>query len=95
MNVLNSTNSGVINRKGLKEALMTISNPSLDIETVVEDVFGDKTVLNRSVIRDEMNQNIAIVDLVSSQSIQDQIMMKLESLPSSFITLVDVNKAVT
>ena len=60
----------------------------------MKEVFKDKPTLDRSVIREEMNQNQDIQNIVAAEPIQDQIMRQLESIPSPTITLRDLNKAI-
>jgi hypothetical protein len=66
----------------------------LDVDSIVKEVFKDKPTLDRSVIREEMNQNQDIQNIVAAEPIHEQIMRQLESIPSSTITLKDLNKAV-
>ena len=97
MDTLNSTRSGTIRKSDFKKALNSFNNDNqayLDVDTIVNDVFKDKPTLDRSVIREEMNQNADIQDIVAAEPIQDQIMRQLESIPSPTITLRDLNKAI-
>ena len=60
MDTLNSTNSGTIRKSDFKKALQSFNNDNqtdLDVDLIVKEVFKDKSTLDRSVIREEMNQN--------------------------------------
>ena len=97
MDTLNSTNNGTIQKKEFKKALVAFNDENqadLDVDSIVKEVFTDKPTLVRSVIREKMNQNPDIQDSVAAEPIQEQIMRQLESIPSSTITLKDLNKAV-
>ena len=97
METLNSTNSGTIKKREFKKALLAFNDENqaeLDVDSIVKEVFKDKPTLDRSVIRQEMNQNSEIQDTVAAEPIQDQIMRQLESIQSPLITLKDLNKAV-
>ena len=97
METLNSSNSGTIQKKEFKKALLIFNNENqaeLDVDSIVKEVFKNKPTLVRSVIREEMNQNVDIQDTVAAEPIQDQIMRQLESISSPSITLKDLNKAV-
>jgi len=77
MNILNSTNDVTIQKKDLKKALLDFNDESpsaLDYDSVVNDVFNDKAALDRSAIRQEMNQNQEVQDVAAAEPIQDQIM---------------------
>ena len=74
MDSLNSTKSGTIRKSDFKKALHSFNNVNqadLDVDTIVNDVFKDKATLDRSVIREEMNQNADIQDNVAAEPIQD------------------------
>jgi len=60
----------------------------------VKEVFKDKATLDRSIVRVKLIQNSDIQDTVTAEPIQDQVMRQLEFVPSSTITLKDLNKAV-
>ena len=97
MDTLNYTNNGTIQKNEFKKALLTFNDENktdLDVDSIVKEVFNDKPTLVRSVIREKMNQNPDIQDSVAAEPIQEQIMRQLESIPSSTITLKDLNKAV-
>jgi hypothetical protein len=97
METLNSTNSGTIRKRDLKKALLTFNDDNhteLDVDLIVREIFEEKPTLDRSVIRSKMNQNPVIQETVSAEPIQDQIMRQLESIPSSTISIRDLNKAV-
>jgi hypothetical protein len=97
MDTLNSSNSGTIQKKEFKKALLTFNDENqaeLDVDSIVKEVFKDKATLLRSVIREKMNQHPVIQETVTAVPIQDQIMGQLESVPSASITLKDLNKAV-
>ena len=58
MDTLNSSNSGTIQKKEFKKALLTFNDENqaeLDVDSIVKEVFKDKPTLDRSVIRREMN----------------------------------------
>ena len=103
MDMLNSTNSGTIQKRDFKKALINFNEENeaeLDVDSIVNDVFKNKPNLDRSVasmdrsfIREEMNQNPDIQDSFVAELTQDQIMRQLESIPSGSITLKDLNKA--
>ena len=104
MDTLNSINNGTIQKNEFKKALVAFNNENktdLHVDSIVKEVFTDKPTLVRSVIREKMNQNPDIQDLIAAEPIQEQIMrdevhgpMQLESIPSSTITLKDLYKAV-
>jgi hypothetical protein len=97
MDNLNSTNSGTIRKRDLKKALLTFNDDNhteLDVDLIVREIFEEKPTLERSVIRSKMNQNPVIQETVAAEPIQDQIMRQLESIPSSTISIRDLNKAV-
>ena len=97
MDTLNSTNSGTIRKSDFKKALLTFNDENqaeLDVDSIVKEVFKNKPTLDRSVIREEMNQNPDIQDTVAAEPIKDQIMRQLEFVSSPSITLKDLNKAV-
>ena len=97
METLNSTNSGTIRKRDLKKALLTFNDDNhteLDVDLIVREIFEEKPTLDRSVIRSKMNQNPVIQETVAAEPIQDQIMRQLESIPSSTISIRDLNKAV-
>ena len=97
MDTLNSTKSGTIRKREFKQALQTFNDENqteLDVDSIVKEVFKDKPTLDRYVIREEMNQNQDIQNIVAAEPIQDQIMRQLESIPSPTITLRDLNKAI-
>ena len=97
METLNSTISGTIKKNDFKKALLTFNlenHAVLNIDLIVSDVFKDQVSLDRSEIRIEMSSNQTVQDSVTAEPVQDQIMMQLESIPTSSITLRDLNKAV-
>ena len=74
MDTLNSSNSGTIQKKEFKKALLTFNDENqaeLDVDSIVKEVFKNKPTLVRSVIREEMNQNVDIQDTVAAEPIQD------------------------
>ena len=74
MDTLNSSNSGTIQKKEFKKALLTFNDENqaeLDVDSIVKEVFKNKPTLVRSIIREEMNQNVDIQDTVAAEPIQD------------------------
>ena len=85
MDTLNSSNSGTISKRDFKRAVMTFTDENytkLDVDSIVNNVFKDNVALDRSVIRQKMDQNSIIQQAVSVEPIQDQIMKQLESISS-------------
>ena len=81
MNALNSSNSGTISKRDFKRAIMTFTDENsteLDVDSIVNNVFKDKIALDRSIIRQKMDQNSSIQQAVTAEPIQDQIMKQLE-----------------
>ena len=72
MDTLNSSNSGTIQKKEFKKALLTFNDENqaeLDVDSIVKEVFKNKPTLVRSVIREKMNQNPDIQDSVAAEPI--------------------------
>ena len=77
MNALNSSNSGTISKRDFKGAILKFTDENyneLDVDSIVKNVFKDKVALDRSVIRQKMDQDSSIQQAVSAEPIQDQIM---------------------
>ena len=74
MDTLNSTNSGTIKKKEFERALLSFNDDNqagLDVDSIVKDVFKNKPALDRSIIREEMNLNQEIQEVVAAEPIQD------------------------
>ena len=66
MLLLDENSSGSIPKKEFEEALKTVKEnalaPSLDIETLVENIYGDNPTLSRKSIRVALVQNQEVIE---------------------------------
>jgi hypothetical protein len=74
MNDLNSMKNGTIQKRELKRALLTFNDEyqaEFDVDSIVQEVFKDKSSLDRSTIRRKMNKNPDVQDSVTAEPIPD------------------------
>jgi hypothetical protein len=74
MDDLNSMKNGTIRKRELKKALLTFNDEyqaEFDVDSIVQEVFKDKTTLDRSIIRREMKKNLDVQDSITAEPIPD------------------------